>query len=517
MAMRVPPHISVPSDLPLCGGLPRRSLEGICVRGALRRNPSTATECSSGRRSRSGPPGTHDTRAGEPMTETLDGAVDQASHATAVFDPDGPAYRGLLADGAGERDAARGALRPFVRRLRALGLGAARVPRDAGGAGLSITTLFTVVSELARAEPSRTSCTACATTSCSWRGSCGAGPLRDGDGGSPVSWTASCTAARSTSRGPHPRGAPGSRPACWHAGRLRARRSEDLQHREPVLPVGLGDRLGRRGARRLGRDRATPDRLGHHALPRGGGRSRRGVACPRGQPPFPGPQALRGHLPAAVAHHHDRGHPPGGRTGCRRARQGTPPELLPRCRRRAPPGARAPGGRRPHRHGRLRRRRGRPGRGTPSGGGLGTRRRRPAGRRAPPRRLARRRPRQDRGRRPRPAGRDRPCSTRGVPVPPRPEPISTGTGATSAPSPRTIPRPTRRGASATTRSTGPRRWTRRSSDDTPVQHCGDRTISNCACVNGACTPNRLASSASSHATKSTSSSFLTANTASESM
>ncbi|TCK26331.1 acyl-CoA dehydrogenase family protein [Pseudonocardia endophytica] len=75
---------------------------------------------------------------------------------TAVFDPLSAEYRELLAElaeGAGERDATRGPLQPFVRRLRDLGLGAARVPRAAGGAGLGVAELFGVVHELAQADP----------------------------------------------------------------------------------------------------------------------------------------------------------------------------------------------------------------------------------------------------------------------------------------------------------------------------------------------------------------------------
>lgn len=87
----------------------------------------------------------------------MTGTLNATSHrAVAAFDPEGPAYRELLAElaeGAGAREADRRALHPFVERLRALGIGAARLPREEGGAGLGVTALFAVVHELAQAEP----------------------------------------------------------------------------------------------------------------------------------------------------------------------------------------------------------------------------------------------------------------------------------------------------------------------------------------------------------------------------
>jgi alkylation response protein AidB-like acyl-CoA dehydrogenase len=83
-----------------------------------------------------------------PKTDTISRRV--------VFDPASREFTDILAqlrEGSAERDAGRISPAPFFEALRALGFGAARIPREEGGAGISIAQLFELIHDLARADP----------------------------------------------------------------------------------------------------------------------------------------------------------------------------------------------------------------------------------------------------------------------------------------------------------------------------------------------------------------------------
>ncbi|MEO3997458.1 acyl-CoA dehydrogenase family protein [Mesorhizobium sp. CAU 1732] len=73
-----------------------------------------------------------------------------------VFDPASRAFADILSqlrESSAKRDAEKISPAPFFKALSALGFGAARIPREEGGAGISVTQLFDLIHDLARADP----------------------------------------------------------------------------------------------------------------------------------------------------------------------------------------------------------------------------------------------------------------------------------------------------------------------------------------------------------------------------